>query len=84
MDRNHTDITGATGASLECMIGKTFRHNARAKYYIIKGVAYMGELDMWGLRYEERGAPPEVQHVRSHVNFFGKQAGSDEARFEEV
>jgi len=82
MDRNHTDITGTTGASLECMIGKTFRHNARSKYYTVKGVVYMGELDMWGLLYQEENS--DVQHVRSHINFFGTQAGSTELRFEQV
>jgi hypothetical protein len=37
---------------------------------------------MWGLLYQEEGN--DVQHVRSHINFFGTQAGSTELRFEQV
>jgi hypothetical protein len=82
MDLKHTDITGHTGSFFECMIGRTFRHNARAKYYKVKAIVYLGEMDMWGLLYQEEGS--DVQHVRSHINFFGTQAGSTELRFEQV
>jgi len=82
MDLNHTDITGKTGQEFVCLIGKTYRHNARSKYYKIVGVVYLGEMDLWGLSYRENNS--EVMHVRSHVNFFGTQAGSEDLRFEQV
>lgn len=84
IDLKHTDITGRTGHSFERYIGTTFQHRKIGAYYTIKKVVYLGELDLWGFEYEEQGIAKPIQHIRSHINFFGNIAGRADTRFAAV